>query len=146
MIGGSLSFDSHSILDCFTLAHLGEGDRLARKVREARTGWQGHVSTMTLPPVASGSNLISPATHWSHHKSLSGLCFPHQQGSWYRELDFHAEGVYLGSFPKQILFFRLWNILFFQFHNLLMLKNGRGRNPISPAQVCETNNAASTEP
>lgn len=28
----SLPFDRHSILDCFTLVHLGEGDRLARKV------------------------------------------------------------------------------------------------------------------
>lgn len=33
---------------------------------------------------------------------------------------------HLGSFPKLILFSQLWNILFFQFQNLLMLKK-KGR-------------------
>lgn len=34
-------------------------------------------------------------------------------------------GCHLGAFPKLILFSQLWNILFFQFQNLLMLKRER---------------------
>lgn len=55
-------------------------------------------------------------------------------------------GHHLGSFPKLILLSQLWNILFFQFQNLLMLKKKEREIQSAHLRFAKTSNASSIEP